>query len=208
MTLVWPTALERHACPCEGMHEPDHEGHFIWIAFLHRGNDDPEYAGGTCWDNFVNGATCFFDWTSIYHCQVFFWNRQQRSYITFSVDALRDRVFYSARKRFSRGWSFVRLRITPEAEIAMYNFFLAQLESGARFNCLGSYAVLFRPIDLGPGSYFCSQLVVAALHAAGYFAGIRDYATSPAALHALLHRRSDEFLELRHLGNENPVAAD
>jgi len=195
-------------CPCQAAYDPARRQHYVWVAFLHYDNDDEEYrrqAAGenTSWASFVNWATCVVDWSTIFHCQMFFWHHRQRAFVTFSIDAVRNRVFSSSRKRFKRGWTFVRLEVSEEQEIDMYNFFVEQLQRRAPFNRVGLYSVLFRPIDSHGTSWFCSQLVTAALQAAGTLAGVRAHAVSPATLYSLLHRRRADFTDV--LDTDNPV---
>ena len=134
---------------------------------------------------------------------MFFWHHSHRAFITFSIDAVRNRVFSSARKRFARGWTFVRLEVSAEQEIAMYNFFVEQLERRVPFNFVGSYALFFRPIDSRGRAYFCSQLVTEALRAGGALRDVASYAVSPASLYAVLHTRRSDFV--RVVDTENPV---
>jgi len=194
------------SCPCRGLYDGRRREHYVWIAFLHYDNDESEYRPsdeGT-WASFVNYATCVLDWSSIFHCQAFFYDHDRRTFVTFSVDAARNRVFSSDRKRFSRGWTFVRLRVSADEELAMYNFLVRQEQAGARFNAHGARLVLIRPVDTRDGSFFCSQLVVAAFQAAGLLAHVRPYAVSPAALYALVHAEWSADVRVE---SENPVRA-
>ena len=194
-------------CPCQAARDPARRRHYVWIAFLHHDNDDDEYrrqsGTNTTWGSFINWATCLVDWTTIFHCQMFFWHHSLRTFVTFSIDAVRNRVFSSTRKRFSRGWSFVRLEVTEAQEIDMYNFFVEQLQRRVPFNRVGMYAVLVRPIDTHGSAWFCSQLVTAALQAAGCLRSVRAHTISPATLYSVLHRRRADFGEVTD--TDNPV---
>ena len=177
------------SCPCAASYNPARKEHYVWLAFLQYDNDDAEYSGAVnCWASFMNRATCFFDWSTIFHCQVFFWNHLQRDFVSFSIDAGRDSVFLASRKQFRRGWIFRRLVVTAEQEIVMYDFFVNELARQAPFDTVGSYAVLFIPIDTGTNAWFCSKLVTAALQRAGFLPCVRPYATSPAALYRMVCR--------------------
>lgn len=190
------------SCPCAASYDPSRREHYVWLAFLQYDNDDDEYRTTDIvspWTKFINRATCLLDWTNIIHCQVFFWNNLQKDFISFSIDAVRNQVFMSERKLFRRGWLFQRISVTAAEEIAMYNFFLEQLARHATFDYIGSYALLFIPVNTGNTLWFCSKLVVAALHRAGLLKGIRSYATSPASLYTLASRH------LTGVATTNPV---
>ena len=183
-------------CPCEGRYNPAAPGeHYVWLALLHRDNDEAGYrvrdAATSAWTTFVNGSSCFLDWTTIIHCQLVFWCRSAASYYTFSVDAKHNRVFFLERKRFSRGWTFVRMRVSAAEERSAYEFLRAAERSRTPFNRLGAYLVPLRPIAPSSSSsssrgFFCSQLVVAALQAAGLLSGVQPHAVSPVGVERLL----------------------
>lgn len=198
-------------CPCGGaLGAPgEEEQHYVWMAFLDYDNDEEGYRRPRRGRDYR-----FFDvnyWTSvlsrhpIFHCQMFFWHQYGRYFITFSIDAHADRVWVSTKKTFSRGWRFVRLRVSREREMVMYNFFVAQVAAGKPFNGFGSYMLFVRPIDTQEDSWFCSQLDVAALQRAGFLEGVAPHATTPAELYRLIMTRA-EFASLRE-ETENPVVA-
>ena len=177
-------------CPCEGRYNPAAPGeHYVWLALLHRDNDEAGYrardADASAWTAFVNASTCFLDWTTIIHCQLVFWCRSAASFYTFSVDATHNRVFFASRKRFSRGWAFVRMRVSAAEERAAYEFLRTTARARTHFNRLGAYLVPLRPLGSSRG-FFCSQLVVAALQAAELLPGVQPHAVSPAGVERLL----------------------
>jgi len=192
-------ALATTSCPCEHAYEAGQVDHYIWIAFLHTDNDDEEYRVANeierhSWAAFVQWATSVLDWSSIFHCQAFFWHARTRSFITFSTDSVRGRVFSSSCKTFRRGWTFVRLHVTAAQELAAFNFFLKHMRLRTPFDRRGRYAILFRPVRPAPLAYMCSTLVADALHAAGFLRDVPAHTVSPAALHALLMtRHGSEF---------------
>ena len=205
MNFTWREHVPS-ACPCAGQYEPGTGRHFVWLAFLHHENEEPEFrppGGGrlSSWGAFANWATTVFDASSIMHVQMLFWSDADRAFHTFSVDSLRDAVFPSTRKQFRRGWTFMQLAVSAAEECAMHEFYRAQVAARARFNRLGAYLVHARPIDVNAGraehgaappAFFCSELVVCAMHAAGLLLYARAHAVSPASLESLVRRYSPE----------------
>lgn len=185
-------------CPCQLSYDAGQRDHYVWIAFLHYDNDDDEYrieneVERQSWAAFEQWATCVIDGSSIFHCQLMFWDASDRMFNTFSIDVVRNRVFSSRRKRFQRGWTFVRLHVTAAQELAMYNFFVHHMQRRTPFNRRGSYALLFRPVQPSPLAFTCSHLAAAALRAAGFLLDVPGYTVSPASLHALVLGRRHEF---------------
>lgn len=188
------------ACPCEGAYDGgvpeqgDRARHYVWVAFLHEGNED--YRREEWLRDYyllpTNWLTCRLSRSDIYHCQMFFWNQRQQSFVTFSVDAHQRHVHYSTRKQFGRGWTFVRLTVSRDQERTMYEWLARQALARAPFNQLGAMLLFLRPIDTGGHAWFCSQLVVVALQQAGFLLHVRPEAVHPAGLLDLL-RHSGEF---------------
>ena len=179
----------------------------MWIAFLHYDNDEDEYrhrdvpgCAGT-WGKFVNWATCALNGTTIFHCQVFFWHHATLDFLTYSTDAGRGGVFATSQKRFRRGWTFLRLEVSAAQETTAYRFLARHAARHTPFNRLGSYLALFRPVDVGHTAFFCSQLVISALHAAGYLRDVPAHGVTPAGLETLLRRRRGEFRAMRDITN-------
>ena len=143
--------------------------------------------------------------SDIFHCQMFFWNQHQQTFVSFSVDAYAKRVWATPKKEFRRGWQFIRLEVTRQQELAMYEFFVAQLAAGKPFNSFGAYMLFFRPIDTLEDAWFCSQLDVAALQRAHFLHGVAPHATSPAELYRLLTTRA-EFAAITE-ETDNPVVS-
>ena len=65
-------------------------------------------------------------------------------------------------------------------ESRIYDFLAEQCRRRAPFNRWGALLVYIRPIDRGDGSWFCSQLVVAAFQEAGFFGDVEPCAMGPA----------------------------
>lgn len=124
-----------------------------------------------------------------------------------SVDGARA-VHVWDRKSFQAGWEFVRLRVTERQELLMQNFLARQL--GKPINRAGQLSVLFWPMSGNGGSWFCSELVTAALEEAG----LVDYDAWPevsqaagAAPHHLFFYLTEGYTlcAAEHM-NGNPVA--
>jgi len=185
---------EPDTCPCEGSYDkgvPSADGsHYVWVAFLHYHND--EYRQEQWLRDYrvlpTNWLTCKLSGSSIFHCQLFFWNQQQQTFVTFSVDAHQQHVHFATTKQFQRGWTFLRLTVSQQQERDMYEFLAAEAAAERPFNWLGAMLLFLRPVDTGGQSWFCSQLVVAALQRAGLLAGVRPEATSPSHVLELLKR--------------------
>jgi hypothetical protein len=135
----------------------------VWVGFLLDKND--EYVpGGSLSSSLMNRAAVWLTGAPYIHCQMVFWDEERQVYYTYSVDDTRP-VHVWDRKGFKAGWRFVRLCVTERQELVMQNFLAAQL--GKPLNRPGQLSVLFFPIPGEGESYFCSELVAAALEAAG-----------------------------------------
>lgn len=124
--------------------------------------------------------------------QVLFWHQAEANFITFSVDARAKRVYSASYKQFSRGWLFYRLTVSADQERRMYTFLADQCRLRAPFNTAGALLVYIRPVDTADNAWFCSQLVVAALQAAGFCTHLAAYALGPAEVKRYLEQ-ADEF---------------
>jgi len=98
------------------------------------------------------------------HCQLVFWDQARKQYYTYSVDDSRPVHVYD-RKAFRRGWRFVALDLTEREELIAQNFCAAQL--GKPLNSAGQLTIFLLPQSGRGHSWFCSELVAAALKAAG-----------------------------------------
>lgn len=185
---------EPGTCPCEGSYDTGvatgNGPHYVWVAFLHYNND--EYRQEQWLRDYrllpTNWLTCKLSGSPIFHCQLFFWNQRQQAFVTFSVDAHQQHVHYATTKKFQHGWTFLRLTVTQQQELDMYEFLAGEAAAERPFNWLGAMLLFLRPIDTGGASWFCSQLVVAALQRAGLLPGVRPEATSPSQVLELLER--------------------
>jgi hypothetical protein len=184
----------------------------VWVAFLHYDHDDDAYRlrhGDrtlTNVDSYVNWAATLLDRSSIFHSQLLFWNARARRFVTFSTNWSKGHAYDEPHEpTFPRGWTFVRLVVDAHAERLMYDFVADAARRRVPYSTVAAAAVLVRPIDNRGATYFCSELIVAALHRAGFLRGVRAHATSPAALRTvLLHERAHEFDGGTH-ETENPV---
>ena len=195
-------------CPCQGAYDTGnvHGGkHYVWMAFLNYDNGEDMYRREQWGREYmlipINYMTCVLSGSWIFHCQMFFWNQLQRTFVTFSVDAYHRRVFSDTQKEFARGWTFLRIAVTPRQEATMYDFFMEQVRMRKPFNQMGAYLLFLRPTDIGERAWFCSQLDVAALQRAGFLAGIAPFSTGPAKLYTLIKSRA----EFDVLETPNPV---
>jgi len=172
----------------------DDATHVVWVAFLLYDND--EYEGERSMRDYLflpmNRLTVMLTGEDFIHCQMVFWDARQRRYYTYSVDAQRP-VHVWDRKGFRAGWKFVRLRVTERQEVLMQNFLARQL--GKPINRSGQLTVLFWPTSGRGESWFCSELVTAALDEAG----LVDYeawhdVTKPAdaAPHHIFHYLTEQ----------------
>jgi hypothetical protein len=196
------------ACPCEGAYDSGAAGrgggsertgpqrqqaHYVWMAFLHYDND--EYRQEQWLRDYrvlpTNWLTTKLSGSDIFHCQMFFWNQMQQTFVTFSVDAHQQHVHYSTQKQFGRGWTFLRLTVSRQQERAMYDFLAEQAVHQKPFNWLGAMLLFVRPVPTGDRTWFCSQLDVAALQQAGLLMHVRPEATYPSQLLDLLERSGE-----------------
>ena len=83
----------------------------------------------------------------------------------------------------------------------MYDFMAEQATAQKPFNWLGAMLLFFRPVSTGGSTWFCSQLVVAAMQQAGLLQHVRGEATYPSQLLDILHRCG----EVPTLETEHPV---
>lgn len=196
-----------NTCPCEGAYNTGnpnfspHSQHFVWVAFIHENNQD--FRREEWLRDYrvlpTNWLTCRLSGSDIFHCQMLFWNQMQNTFVTFSVDSHQKEVHYSTEKQFGVGWTFIRISCTMDQERIMYDFLAEQATARKPFNWIGAMTLFFRPIDTGETSWFCSQLVVAALQKAGFLLGIRPEATYPSLLLDLLRRASNmTIVESKH----------
>lgn len=174
------------ACPCQASFGGSSGGeHYVWLAFLRLDNDqyEPEQWLRDYFCLPTNRLTCLLTGSDLFHCQCFFWDQALATFVTFTVDAHHQVVHCNAQKQFRRGWRFLRLTVTQDQEQRMYAFLRGQADAARPFNWLGALLLLFAwPVDTGTSAWFCSQLDVAALHAAGLLLHLRPEATSPAGL--------------------------
>lgn len=140
--------------------------HRIWVAFLRLKNE--EFQAEASLNSFcclpTNKLTVWLTQRPWIHCQLVFWDNEQRLYYTFSVDGGRPVHVYE-RKSFQNGWDFIELLVSESCELRIYNFLVAQL--GKSMNRSGQLMVLFFPVDSRGERWFCSELVAAALEAGG-----------------------------------------
>ena len=172
------------ACPCGSAAE-----HYVWIGFLpYSSAQQGEYAAERWLYNYrfvpTNWWTTVLSGSDYYHCQPFFYERRADRFVTFSVDTNTKRVFRANQKQFSRGWHFLRIRVRPEVESAMWNFLGAQL--GKPLNERGAYWLFFWPHSGEGRTWFCSELTTAAFQSAGYLRTAVPECQSPGSLHRLI----------------------
>jgi hypothetical protein len=182
-------------CPCRGtvarVGEPRDSAHAIWVAFLAVENN--HYAEETWGLDYAclptNRLTSTLSGSPYFHCQLLFWDAAARTSRTYSVDATTRCVFTEPMKEFgSVGWVFVRLEVTQAQECAVRDFLDAQV--GKPFSAR-AYGVFCMPTALARAtsdgsSWFCSELVVAALQAVGFLPTLERAATNPGTLYRVL----------------------
>jgi len=183
--------------------------HTVWVAFLLYENEEYEQERSMRDYTFVplNRLTVMLTGYNFIHCQLVFWDDPRQCYYTYSVDGARA-VHVWDRKSFRAGWEFVRLQVTESQELLVQNFLARQL--GKPINRAGQLSVLFWPMSGNGETWFCSELVTAALEEAG----LVDYDAWPdvseaaaAAPHNLFFYLTEGYTlcTAEHM-NGNPVA--
>jgi len=181
-------------CPCGGVF--DDGMHSVFLAFLHHDNDEVRDEQTGCCTG-TNGwlpirrLTTLLSDSEIFHCQPFYWDNSRGTFVTISVTQERGVHAYD-KKRFRRGWTFLRLPVARWQELAVIRFLWRQV--GKPLNKRGMFS-LFSPVPhSGEGdAFFCSELCVAALQYAGLLRGVCAEATSPAALADVLLETEEAF---------------
>jgi hypothetical protein len=149
--------------------------HTVWVAFLMYDND--QYQQERSLRDYIipmNWLTTVVTASPFIHCQLVLWDEQRKQYYTYSVDDRRPVHVYHE-KAFRRGWRFVALSLTEREELLVHNFCVQQL--GKPLNHAGQLAIFFMPQSGNGQSWFCSELVAAALAQAG----LLDFASWSAA---------------------------
>ena len=180
-------------CLCRGsvarVGEARDSAHAIWVAFLAVKNNhyDEETWGldyaclPTNWLTSVLGGSPYF------HCQLLFWDAAARASRTYSVDASRRCVFTEPMKEFgSVGWSFVRIEVSYEQEQEVRTFLDAQLGKPFSTRAYGIFCMPGACASSSGDSWFCSELVVAALQAGNMLLALERGQTSPGTLYRAL----------------------
>jgi hypothetical protein len=151
--------------------------HSMYLAFLKYQNS--EYEPERSFRDYallpMNWLTVTLTGRDYIHCQPVFQDQGDNGepqYYTFSVDNARPVHVYDS-KSFRAGWDFVKISVTEQQELAMYNFCVAQL--GLPLNATGQLTILFMSYSGGGRSWFCSELATAMLEAAG----LVDYSAWP-----------------------------
>lgn len=182
--------------------------HVIFVAFLDYVNNEQAQPGST-----DNTSAIPWNWlaatmgrTNITHTQLVFRDSERREYFTYSTDMVRG-VHCMSRKTFSsQGWHFLCLFVDEPTEVRIYNFLFEQ--HGKSFSRLGMIGVYIRPVDTGGQSWFCSELVIAALRAGGLLLDWprEAYSVPPHELYEKLTTPGALPIEIVKLKN-NPVFA-
>ncbi len=148
--------------------------HSLWVAWLAYDNEEMVEERSMRDYAFVsmNWLTTVLTGSPYVHCQLVFWDAVRQRYYTYSVDTQRA-VHVWHKKTFARGWTFVRLAVTERQELLVQNFLVDQL--GKPLNRLGQLSVLFWSVPGEQKTWFCSELVVAALA----HANLVDFAAWP-----------------------------
>lgn len=148
--------------------------HRVWVAFLRYKND--EYESEKSMRDYIlfpmNWLTVQATGWPYIHCQLVIWDEIRKQYVTFSVDNKRPVHVYD-KKTFRAGWDFIELGVTEQEELLIYNFLVAQL--GKPLNTSGQMLSLVLPSSGRGHTWFCSELVAAALD----HAGLIDYKAWP-----------------------------
>lgn len=166
--------LHAHRPPLDTTADCKDRSHRVWVAFLLYNNKEYE-SERSMRDYYIvpmNWLTTVVTGRDFIHVQLVFWDETRKQYYTYSVDAKRPVHVYD-KKEFRSGWAFVELRTTEQREMLVRSFLIAQL--GKELNTSGQRFVLLKPISGGGKTWFCSELVAAALA----HAGLIDYSAWP-----------------------------
>lgn len=190
-------------CLCQGttarIGESHDSAHAVWVAFLAVENNhyDRETWGLDYMCLPTNWLTSFLSGSPFFHVQLFFWDAAARTSRTYSVDASRKCVFTEGMKDFgSIGWTFVRLDVSMEQELAMCAFLQSQLGAPFSSRAYGIFCVPSFVYDVCAlpclnrarthTSWFCSELVTAACQQAGMLRSLDAGSSSPGSLYRAL----------------------
>ena len=144
---------------------PAHSNHRVYVAFLRYSNEEYQEQRSLRDRIFpMNWLTTVATGSDLIHCQLVFWDELRKQYYTFSVDDRRPVHVYD-KKKFQNGWRFVALDICERQELMLHNFCVQQL--GKPLNYAGQLSVLVWAQSGYGESWFCSELVTAALAHAG-----------------------------------------
>lgn len=167
--------------------------HVVYVAFLNYYTQQQYERERWLYDYTccpINWLTVVWQGAPFYHVQIMFWAHEERASITYSVDATRGVVFCARMKQFANeGWTFMRFDVTRDQEMAADRFLRAQI--GRPFN-RGVYGIFcFGTASPGgtggPGkSWYCAELVVAALQAMGLLRDIDAATVTPGLLYELI----------------------
>lgn len=135
--------------------------HVVWLAFAPA---DPtlSYFSTARWLSSMAG---WLGRTDITHCQFVFYDHQQARFYTYSVDK-RNKVSVSHTKKFERtGWRFLQIEVSEQQEVAIRNALAAELDKDFDFSA--TLWLYFWPRKTTRRAWFCSELMLTALKAAG-----------------------------------------
>lgn len=141
------------------------------------------------------------------HAQIVFWDEIEKSYVTFTVDS-KHAVHVENRKQFTAGWDFIELLVTEKQELEVFNFYIDQLNKP--LNVRGQLMLFIWPRSGNGDSWFCTEIIVAALA----HAGLIDFSAWPNVKephHASMHHVYDYLMSFhtrspRTLLTGNPIS--
>ena len=189
----------QHAYRC-GCGSKSTNGHIVYLGFLEYDKDFKPATGQDAGAGWFNWLSYVMANDPVIHVQIFFVDNG--AFLSYSADKKNGVACFTTRGITGK-WRFVELLVTEQQELAMRNFYTAQL--GKPFSFWGTFW-LYTPFPRRTTQFewFCSELCVAAMQHAGLLCSWRDACTVKP--HILYRHMAEEYIETTRIMCEcNPA---
>lgn len=189
-------AMYRHRnaerCACKGhFMDSQHERHLIWLGFV---VDDAQATTPLTLLNWLMiKLTSLLSGSDITHAQIVFYDHDAQRFYTYSAN-MQNGVACSFTKEFSNsGWRFLQIDVSERQEMAVRRALIEQLDKP--FDFWGALRAFFWPRQTTGRAWFCSELALTALKAAGLATTAAEpYRMLPHMLYAYMTRYYNDTL--------------